>query len=128
MLYRALPSSASMSTTSGLVPRLSLYDIGLLPRLLKLGFVSHSTLNFVTMVSAHVVLGSKSVVSAAKVTMRDVDVKELGEFVVPKDNGTSTLGARGTLLGMISVLLLSTQSSIPVGQVGTASATPKSDC
>lgn len=60
-------------------------------------------------------------------TMSDVAVKELGDEA-PTDQGTSKLGDSGTLLGTMVVLLLSTQSSIPEGHVGTATATPESPC
>lgn len=57
--------------------------------------------------------------------MSDVAVKELGDEA-PTDQGTSTLGDRGTLLGTMVVLLLSKQSSVPAGHVGTATTTPES--
>lgn len=80
------------------------------------------------MVSAHDVVELTSVGSASKVTMSDVDVKELGELAAPMDHGTSTLGDRGTLLGTMVSLLLSKQSSMPAGQVGMADTTPERPC
>lgn len=59
----------------------------------------------------------------AILTSRELEVKLLRDDV-PIDIGTSTMGGRGTLLGTIVVLLLSAQSSIPTGQVGTESTTP----
>lgn len=60
-------------------------------------------------------------------TISDVDVNELGEDG-PMDHGTSTLGAKGSLLGTMVSLLLSLQSSTPEGQVGTASTVPERPC